>query len=173
MSASHPVVFSFGGAEHHLTFKEAQEVRGRLDAALNAAMIRRDQETREKLEALARAEAPPVDRTAVTTIHGTPVAEVRAIEQEKGQHADYIVLTAEERARGFVRPVRRSYVHVGAEGGKRGCGAVTTMGQALAETYSRDPSFYGSTFCVTCQTHLPVGKDGEFVWDGTDERVGT
>ena len=47
------------------------------------------------------------------------------------------------------------------------------MGLAIAETYARDPSFYGGTYCAGCQTHLPVGPKGEFVWDGTDERVGT
>ncbi|HTR76953.1 MAG TPA: hypothetical protein VMH39_02545 [Gemmatimonadaceae bacterium] len=33
MSKTHPVVFSFGGAEHHLTLKEAGEAVGRLNAA--------------------------------------------------------------------------------------------------------------------------------------------
>ena len=42
-----------------------------------------------------------------------------------------------------------------------------------AETYARAPGFYGGTFCIGCKTHLPVGRAGEFVWDGTDERVGT
>lgn len=53
-----------------------------------------------------------------------------------------------------------------------GCGAATTMNQAIAETYARDPKFYGATFCCGCRTHLPVGPYGEFVWDGTDEKVG-
>lgn len=79
------------------------------------------------------------------------------------QNAAYLVLSEEERAEGFVRPVRRSYVHVG-------CGTVTTMGRALAETYARDPSFYGSTYCVHCSMHKPVA---EFRWDGTDEVVGS
>jgi len=55
----------------------------------------------------------------------------------------------------------------------RGCGAATTMGYALAETYARQPGFYGATYCVGCERHRPVGADGEFVWDGTTERVGT
>lgn len=84
----------------------------------------------------------------------------------KGQQQDYVVLAEEERAKGFVRPVRRSYRHLK-------CGVVTTMGQALAETYARDPAFYSGTFCCGCGTHFPVGADGEFVWDGTDEKVGT
>lgn len=77
----------------------------------------------------------------------------------------YLVLSAEERAKGFVRPVRTSYRH-------DTCGAITTMGRALAETYARQPSFYGATFCVACSMHRPVGTDGEFVWlDGS--KVGT
>ncbi len=50
------------------------------------------------------------------------------------------------------------------EGKVGGCGTVTTMAQALAETYARDPSFYGATYCAGCRTHLPVGAYGEFVW---------
>lgn len=80
----------------------------------------------------------------------------------------YLVLSEAERAQGFVRPVRRGYVHVGDR--DNGCGTRTTMGIALAETYARDPKFYGATYCVNCRMHLPVG---EFVWDGTTERVGS
>jgi len=136
------------------------------------------------------------------------------------QHDTYLVLSDAERAKGFVRPVRHSYVHVGRSvcgkvrqgmgddptqpwlcvglpghdgacsswtkakdigeierAGKHhrlgGCGTLTTMGQALAETYARDPGFYGATYCCGCQMHRPVGACGEFVWDGTDIRVGT
>ncbi|MGZ8286108.1 MAG: hypothetical protein ACXW27_08950 [Allosphingosinicella sp.] len=84
----------------------------------------------------------------------------------QGQQEGYVVLAEEERAKGFIRPVRRSYRHLK-------CGTVTTMGQALAETYARDPFFYSGTFCCGCRTHFPTGADGEFVWDGTDERAGT
>lgn len=135
-----------------------------------------------------------------------------------GTQASYLVLSEEERAKGFVRPVRRSYKHVGppAPAGLRdlteaeherdaglgyvkfepypesrapvvgrywtqkdidrigaGCGTVTTMAQALAETYARDPRFYPGTFCARCGAHFPVGEQGEFVWEGTTERVGT
>lgn len=83
-----------------------------------------------------------------------------------GQQEGYVVLAEEERAKGFVRPVRRSYVHLK-------CGTVTTMGQTLAETYARQPDFYSGTFCAGCRTHFPVGADGEFIWDGTDQKVGT
>lgn len=83
------------------------------------------------------------------------------------QNEAYLVLSDEERAKGFIRPVRTSYVH-------ETCGAVTTMGQAIAETYARDPRFYGSTYCVRCSKHRPVGEHGEFIWnDGSGQKVGT
>jgi hypothetical protein len=146
-------------------------------------------------------------KTPVTFDGPAPNPETDA----RGQHAAYWVLSETERAKGFVRPVRSSYRHVGPPGpahplrdlsedeqrdfagegyvkyemypaelsplvGRywsqadldrvgKGCGTVTTMGRALAETYAARPSFYGSTMCVSCGTHLP--------WDGSDERVGT
>ncbi len=67
----------------------------------------------------------------------------------KGQQADYLVLSDDERAKGFVRHVRWSYKHLA-------CGGVTTMGQAIAETYARNPKFYSGTFCCNCGTHFPL-----------------
>lgn len=121
-----------------------------------------------------------------------------------GQQESYLVLSDEERAKGFVRPVRRSYRHIGkplcghkppveqqglrdagyvcgqqtGHGGDHGlwtmrslgCGTVTTMADALCETYARKPSFYGATFCAGCGTHLPVG---EFVWTEDGQTVGS
>lgn len=151
------------------------------------------------------------------TTSGQPWTEGSRELKPNGQQKDYIILCEEERKRGFVRPVRTSYRHVGPtpptslrdltpEEQSRyakfgyvkyeeynpprgsvvgcfwtqekldrigGCGTVTTMSDALAETYARDPSFYGATFCSGCRKHLPVGEDGEFVWDGTTEKVGT
>lgn len=98
----------------------------------------------------------------VCTISGKPpdpdYAELHNAPQPvktNGQHEDYYVLCEEERAKGFVRPVRRTYVH-------SKCGVATSMGTALAETYARDPKFYGATFCVGCGTHYPVEQ---FKWD--------
>lgn len=108
--------------------------------------------------------------TKTTLTDGSPVTpdhrEIVESGPRKGQQKAYVVLSDEERAKGFVRPVRQSYVHLK-------CGCVTTMGLALAETYARDPNFYSGTFCCGCGTHFPVGADGEFVWGGTDEKVGT
>ncbi len=82
--------------------------------------------------------------------------------RENGQHADYYVLCPEERAKGFVRPVRQEYIH-------DKCRTKTHMGLALSETYARDPKFYGATFCCGCGAHFPVA---EFKWlDG--EVLGT
>jgi hypothetical protein len=55
------------------------------------------------------------------------------------------------------------------------------MGLAIAETYARDPHYYGGTFCAGCRNHFPVGPDGEFVWSvprdetplGEQDKVGT
>jgi hypothetical protein len=83
--------------------------------------------------------------------------------QRVPQAPAYLVLSEAERAKGFVRPVRRSYMHMT-------CGAVTTMGQAIAETYAREPGFYGSTYCTTCGLHRPVG---DFRWDPDGSVVGS
>lgn len=81
------------------------------------------------------------------------------------QAETYLVLSEDERRRGFVRPLRFAYIH-------ETCGALTTMSPDIAETYARNPHFYGGTYCMRCQMHRPVGADGEFVWrDGT--KVGT
>lgn len=105
--------------------------------------------------------------TKTTLTDGSPVTpDHREIDPHTGMQKGYVVLSEEERAKGFVRPVRNAYRHLK-------CGSVTTMGRALAETYARDPYFYSGTFCCTCRAHFPVGEDGEFVWEGTSEKVGT
>lgn len=134
--------------------------------------------------------------------------------ESEGQNKVYLILSEEERLKGFMRPVRTSYTHVGVKicgkpkkfehedieyvcksaphegecgpvytaltakqkdsfertGQLNGCGSTTTMGIEIAETYARDPYFYGYTFCVGCNKHLPVE---EFVWEGTSEKVGS
>lgn len=79
------------------------------------------------------------------------------------QNEVYLVLSDEERAKGFVRPVRTTYKH-------NVCGGVTTMGISIAETYAREPHFYGSTYCTTCRMHKPVA---EFVWVDDGSVVGS
>ena len=126
----------------------------------------------------------------------------------------YLVLSKEERAKGFIRPYRSTYRHVGDkpqydladltkeqrerypdEGYVKfekypkkknsstigrywtqkqlentGCGAITRMGRELSETYARNPHFYGSTYCVECEKHLPIA---EFIWTADGEVVGS
>jgi len=84
-------------------------------------------------------------------------------EEPGPQNKKYLVLSEEEREKGFVRPVRNSYVH-------DKCGSATTMGRALSETYARNPKFYGATYCCACRAHFPVS---EFVWENTNDRVGS
>lgn len=147
-----------------------------------------------------------------TLADGSPVTpDHREIDPATGMQKGYVVLSEAERAKGFVRPVRETYIHLGVrpkyplrpvtdeekdryadhyivfetyppELGPKvgrfwtaaelasGCGTATTMGNALAETYARDPKFYGATFCAYCGTHFPVDH---FVWAGTDQRVGS
>jgi hypothetical protein len=151
------------------------------------------------VEAVAQA-VEPVDRSKLCTTNGKPVDEVRRGQtNDTGQHEGYIVLCEEERAKGFVRPYRNAYrhvgpricgMHVGPDGatvcymdpkhegacgvatGRRpsACGVVTTMGRSLSETYARDPSFYGATFCCNCNAHYPVAQ---FVWTADGQQVGS
>jgi hypothetical protein len=105
-------------------------------------------------------------------------------ERENGLQEAYLVLSDEERAKGFVRPLRKTYVHHFMKDGSPvplvllnehlplmgGCGAETTMATAIAETYAVNPSYYSATYCTGCRTHLPVN---EFHWDGSSEVVGS
>lgn len=108
---------------------------------------------------------PEVDRSARTLTDGSPVPVTLDQHRPTGMHSAYVVLSDAERAKGFVRPVRHTYVHLK-------CGSATTMGRALAETYARDPEFYTGTFCCACNAHFLVGPTGEFRWDD-GEKVGT
>ena len=75
--------------------------------------------------------------------------------------------------RGSSGPSRRSYRHQDPE-----CGAVTTMGVALAETYAAAPASMARPSAAAASMHRPVGAHGEFTWmaaDGSDttDLVGT
>jgi hypothetical protein len=147
---------------------------------------------------------------SITTDRDDP--RLKAIRPDGMQEA-YLALSEEERRKGFVRPVRESYTHVGirpkhptreltAEERERydrfgyllyeeypsdpessslgrfwtaktldsGCGRSTRMARELAETYARQTTFFVGTFCSTCRAHFPLE---EFVWDGTDQTVGS
>lgn len=93
-------------------------------------------------------------------VDGRPVPEDGSHREIKpnGQQRDYVCLSPEERAKGFVKPVRRSYKHM--------CGVVTTMALPLAETYARDPHFYSGTFCCGCGAHFALDQ---FTWEPDGE----
>lgn len=149
----------------------------------------------------------------ICTTSGKPIDEyTREINTKTGMQNDYIVLCPLERAKGFIRPFRKSYKHVGAKPKyplrdlteqelkdhsivpyvkfeeypesespvtgrfwtqkqlNSGCGAITRMNDAIAETWARNPSFYGATFCSYCQEHFPVK---EFVWTDDESVLGS
>lgn len=88
----------------------------------------------------------------------------RGVDEEPREQSEvYLVLSEEERAKGFVRPYRDAYVH-------KTCDTVTHMGVALSETYARQPDFYGATYCCHCRMHLPVS---EFRWVADGDVVGS
>lgn len=77
---------------------------------------RASQSQAQELVARARfalAETVPVDTSDTTLTDGSPVTTDHKEIQPNGQQKGYIVLSEAERAKGFVRPVRDSYVHVG------------------------------------------------------------
>lgn len=96
------------------------------------------------------------DGRAVTADH-------RDINPATGMQKGYVVLTPEERAKGFVRPVRDIYKHTA-------CGTTTVMGRSIAETYARQPSFYSGTFCAHCRSHFPLDQ---FTWLDDGSQVGS
>jgi hypothetical protein len=103
------------------------------------------------------------DLMSLTTNRNDPELGHGSNDEPVSMNKKYLILSEEERSKGFVRPVRQSYQHLI-------CGTITTMAQEIAETYARDPGFYGCTYCVKCMKHRPVD---EFVWVGTDESVGS
>jgi hypothetical protein len=132
-----------------------------------AAQIRKEdaaeQDAREKAEVSEREARQSFGKA---TLSGKPPEQVVSgapapVDPQTGMHKDYWVLPAEDRAKGFIRPVRTSYIH-------EKCGSSTRMNIAIAETYARNPGYYGRTFCASCGGHYPVGSEGEFHWpDGS------
>lgn len=97
------------------------------------------------------------DRNDPALTHGVDEEPVPMAEK-------YLVLDESSRLQnhvpGFEQPFRWKYRHIG----PNGCGEVTIIGRPIAETYQKDPSFYGATYCVHCSKHRPVGDNGEFIW---------
>lgn len=90
---------------------------------------------------------------------------LRNIDPDTNMQEKYLVLSDDERAKGFIRPLRYTYIH-------ETCGVATTMGYNLAATYARQPDFYTGTYCVGCFGHFPVGEHGQFHWED-GQKVGS
>jgi hypothetical protein len=166
---------------------------------------------------MSKADDPRVSTTG-GVVAGFEEGSVPGPVKDNGQHESYWILSDEERAKGWVRPLRFKYVRVGPEPPKYalrplteeelerhgeygyvakedypedpnssisgrfwtqahidavkvgGCGTETRMSQKIAETYARQPDFYGATFCCGCGTHLPVSH---FEWSDKSGRVGS
>ena len=101
---------------------------------------------------------------SLTTDPNNPLLGRGVDDTPKDQNEVYLVLSEEERSKGFVRPLRRAYIH------KKGCGVKTQMGLALCETYARNPKFYGATYCCGCYMHKEVS---EFIWEEDGQIVGS
>jgi hypothetical protein len=106
--------------------------------------------------------------TKITLHDDSPVTpDHKEIDPSTGLQKGYVVLSSDDRAMGeYIRPIRRAYIH-------EKCGGLTTISLSIAQTYALNPEFYSGTFCAVCKAHFPTGKDGEFMWDGTTEKVGT
>lgn len=78
----------------------------------------------------------------------------QAVDPITGQHGAHWVLSDEDLASGYIRPVRLSYLH-------RKCGKVTSMPIRIAQTYAKQPDFYSRTFCCECREYQPVSQ---FEW---------
>lgn len=82
--------------------------------------------------------------------------------RDDGQYEDHPTTDEGE----FEQPVRQRYDHVDGD-----CdGGTTRMGMDIAESFARDPTQYGKTFCSSCGDYHPLT---EFVWTGTDVRIDT
>jgi hypothetical protein len=168
---NHPDLKPDANGVGHIVFSPSQARNLATLLTQHAAKVESDARAKQEAERMKAAAAIPVDRSARVLTDGSPVTDDDHKELlPSGQQKGYVVLSAQERAKGFVRPFRDAYRHLK-------CGKITTMSRDISETYARDPSFYNGTFCTTCRAHFPIGENGEFTWyemDGAEgPKVGT
>lgn len=72
-------------------------------------------------------------------------------------------LTSDQLAKGFIRPIKRWYMH-------NVCGTITSMSNEQAEKFARVPQAFRDTYCVQCQENRPVD---EFIWVDDGSQVGS
>jgi hypothetical protein len=160
---NHPDLMPDENGVGHIVFSVSQAQN------LASLLLKKASEAASELQEKHRkeAESVPVDRSKRVLTTGAPVPDDNShmTDRGDGQQVDYVVLSANERSKGFVRPYRDAYRHLK-------CGKITTMARSIAETYARDPHFYTGTFCTTCGAHFPIGEIGEFVWYEMDGSTG-
>lgn len=94
---------------------------------------------------------------------GSPLdPDYLTVNEKNGMQKQYVVLTPEERAKGFTRPLRFEMTHTA-------CGRSTRLHIDIAETYARKADFYDGTYCYYCMGHYPLKQ---FKWTDTDITVG-
>jgi hypothetical protein len=77
--------------------------------------------------------------TKLTTDRNDPDL-IEGQKNETGQHSIYLVLSEEERAKGFVRPVRKTYIHVGKKVDEKG--TVLPLEEGLINSSEWAKGFY-------------------------------
>jgi hypothetical protein len=109
---------------------------------------------------------------------GSPVPADRShteIDPATGMQKGYVVLTAEERAKGFVKPVRRSYTHVGPPGAPPNLRDLTPeeherydqYGYAKFEPYGEDQSPVTGKFWTEAELKRAGKRCGSLTTMGT------
>lgn len=102
-------------------------------------------------------------------LDGSPVTDPpnHLKKRADGQQTSYVVMS-DMKLKGTMptRPFQKRVRHLR-------CMTLTEMHDKMAMTISRDPTFYKALFCARCQGHFKIGQDGEFLWDKSDQRVGT
>lgn len=162
-------IVSGNGASAMLLNQQRERLRDAIRKLAEGQSPEEVQADRATAQAIAAAAAPPVDRDARTLTNGSPVTpDHREIDPASGQQKAYVVLSAEERAKGWVRPYRDAYIHVSCKQPATPPNmTITTMARPIAETYARDPSFYQGTFCRHCRGHHPLAEFRWYEMDGT------
>jgi hypothetical protein len=61
--------------------------------------------------------------------------------------------------------VKTKYTHIA-------CGYTSSLRTGTARLMASSPNLYNCLRCHNCKDHFPVGRYGDFIWEGTDLKVG-
>ena len=110
--------------------------------------------------------------TGRALLDGSPVPVIPSYQRKRpdGQQTSYVVMSDQKLAgTPPKRPMQNRIMHLR-------CRTITEMHTKMAYTIARDPTFYKALFCARCKGHFKIGSSvegGEFLWDKSDQRVGT